>query len=172
MTTLRSQAWGHSLAQQLPQGRNWRPPSHLPQALCWQCCFLCTCLLGGATRSAGPCSTQPWHQLPCQGSAARTAGPQPSLCHVLLPPGAVGEAGQRGRGSGRPGDHCILDRLMAATEECPRTCRRGTSEARRSRRAGCQLSAQGLAFPLTISLILIYRKRQQAGALLTGRAGG
>lgn len=47
-----------------------------------------------------------------------------------------------------------------------------TSEARCcSGKLAANVSAQGSALPLTISLILIYRKRQQAGALLTGRAG-
>lgn len=47
-----------------------------------------------------------------------------------------------------------------------------TSEARcGSGKLAANVSAQGSALPLTISLILIYRKRQQAGALLTGRAG-
>lgn len=40
-----------------------------------------------------------------------------------------------------------------------------------AREPAASVSAQGSALPLTISLILIYRKRQQAGALLTGRAG-
>lgn len=122
---------------------------------------------GCSRRERSPAPDTSLARWAARGEGAKPPCRQLSLSCVLFPlePWGLAEGPRRG----------LAGRLIASdrqVDDCLRRLPEDTeAEAAAPGEPVASISAQGPALPLAISLILIYRKRQQAGALLTGQAG-
>lgn len=123
--------------------------------------------LGCSWRERSPAPDTSRVRRAARGEGAKPLCRQLSLSCILFPlePRGLAEGPRRG----------LAGRVIASdrqVDECHRRLPEDTeAEARAPGEPIASISAQGPARPLGISLILIYRRRQQAGALLTGHAG-
>lgn len=123
--------------------------------------------LGCSRRERSPAPDTSLAHRAAGGEGAKPPCRQLSLSCVLFPLEPWGPA--KGPRRGLAGRVIARDRQV---DDCLRRPPEDTeAEAAAPGEPVASISAQGPALSLAISLILIYRKRQQAGALLTGQAG-